>query len=121
MKTPDGTILAEDVTPIEQLEYVKKVQELWADNSVSCTVYYDKKWLPKIYKWLKANMKDIKTVSMLPFTHEFLQAPYQKISEEEYNKAMETLIPFDGTDLFNDSEVLLAENTECAGGSCSLR
>ena len=33
---PENTVLANDVTAIEQLEYVKELQTNWSDNSVSC-------------------------------------------------------------------------------------
>ena len=42
-KSPDNAVLAKDMTAIEQLEWVKKMQTDWADNAVSVTVYYRKK------------------------------------------------------------------------------
>jgi hypothetical protein len=35
---PDGTVFADECTAIDQLEYVKRMQTDWSDNSVSCTV-----------------------------------------------------------------------------------
>ena len=39
-KSPENSILAANMTAIEQLEWVKKMQTIWADNAVSVTVYY---------------------------------------------------------------------------------
>jgi hypothetical protein len=43
---------------MDQLEQVKRMQELWSDNSVSCTVYYRKEELPEIKKYLKKHYKN---------------------------------------------------------------
>jgi ribonucleoside-triphosphate reductase len=45
---PEGTRLAAEMTAIDQLEVVKRLQKDWSDNSVSCTIYYRKEELPEI-------------------------------------------------------------------------
>jgi hypothetical protein len=54
---PEGTKLAKDMTAIDQLEEIKKLQTIWSDNSVSCTVYYRKEELPEIRAYLKKHYK----------------------------------------------------------------
>ena len=45
---PEGTVFADECTALQQLEYVKRLQTEWSDNSVSCTVYYRKEELDDI-------------------------------------------------------------------------
>lgn len=115
---PEGTVLAKDMTAISQLETVKWLQEVWSDNSVSCTVYYRKEELPEIKKYLAKNYKNNhKSLSFLLHSeHGFKQAPYEEISKEAYEElvAKTRLITkideasFDGGD-------------ECASGACPIK
>lgn len=120
-ESPEGSILAKDMTAVEQLEWVKKMQTEWADNAVSVTVYYRKEELPLIQEWLSKNYdKSVKSVSFLLHTdHNFVLPPYEEITEADYRKSVtkiDTGIPmvqrsFDGElDLDN-----------CATGACPIK
>lgn len=116
---PKGTKLAKDMTAIDQLETVKRLQSEWSDNSVSCTIYYKKEELPEIKEYLAKNFnKTFKTLSFLLHSeHGFDQAPYEEISEEEYNKliAKTRLI----TNIIEAGE--MDDSSECASGVCPIR
>lgn len=122
---PEDTIFADNCTAIQQLEYVKRIQTDWSDNSVSCTVYYRKEELPDIKKWLKENYNmGLKTVSFLLHSeHGFQQAPLEKISKEEYERMISSCKPIESVEgicFTPEDEKYIAEN-ECAGGACPLR
>lgn len=91
----------EEVSPWEQFALIRMVQKYWADNSVSATVYFDKeKCKPEeIQKMLDLYIPELKSVSMLPHSgHGYAQAPYEPLTEEEYNKRVEeTKIDFSNT------------------------
>ena len=97
---------------------IKEIQTKWSDNSVSVTVYYHLEELDDIKEWMKENYeKSLKTVSFLLHSdHGFGQAPYEEITEEQYNrmtsklKIIESLSPGD-----------VLEGVECEGGSCPIR
>jgi len=95
VKYEKGTILAKDVTAIDQLEMIKNLQKYWSDNAISCTVYYRMEELETIKEWLRENYTDcIKSVSFLLHSdHGFDLAPYEEITEEEYNKMKEEIKP----------------------------
>lgn len=115
---PENTVLANNMTALSQLEVVKWLQEVWSDNSVSCTVYYRKEELPEIKKYLAKNYKNNhKSLSFLLHSeHGFKQAPFEEITKEAYEElvAKTTLITkveeatFDGGD-------------ECASGACPVK
>lgn len=116
---PEGTVLAKDLSAIDQLEYVKWLQTVWSDNSVSCTVYYRLEELPEIRKYLKKNYKDsFKSLSfLLHQDHGFHQAPYEEISKEQYEemKARTRIISQ------VDEAMIGLDLAECEGGVCPIR
>lgn len=83
---------AESVSPIEQFNNMVMLQKHYADNSVSCTIYFDKEKDSKnIEQMLTYYVPMLKSVSMLPHSgHKYAQAPYEPISKEEYEKRLET-------------------------------
>lgn len=120
-KSPDNAVLAKDMTAIEQLEWVKKMQTDWADNAVSVTVYYRKEELPAIKEWLSHNYTDsVKSVSFLLHSdHNFPLPPYEEINEETYNK---TLAKVDySVPLVMDASGTELDPSECVGGACPIR
>lgn len=116
----ENTLLAKDMTAIQQLELVKKLQTVWSDNSVSVTVYYRKNELPAIKKWLKDNYKNgVKTISFLLHNeHGFKQAPYEEITERQY-KEMLSLVTGTKHMAIQSGDVLTG--IECEGGVCPIR
>lgn len=115
---PEGTVLAKDVTAIQQLEWVKRMQTEWSDNSVSCTVYYRLEELDEIREYLKKNYnKNFKSLSFLLHSgHGFDQAPYEEIDEARYKEisANTTIINAINAAEFDASD-------ECAGGVCPIK
>jgi len=124
-KFPKHTKFADDMTAIDQLEVIKRLQKEWSDNSVSVTIYYRLHELDHIKSWLKDNYNDnIKSVSFLLHNdHGFKQAPLEAISEQEYNTMMSNVQEIKDyssicgmiDDIDNIGE------TECSGGSCPVR
>jgi hypothetical protein len=120
-KSPENSILAANMTAIEQLEWVKRMQTIWADNAVSVTVYYRKEELPLIKDWLSKNYNSsVKSVSfLLHVDHNFALPPYEEISKEEYEKASAKLdlsVP-----LQENSMDLTIDFDDCATGACPIR
>ena len=116
---PEGTVLARDVTAIDQLEFVKRLQTEWSDNSVSCTVYYRKEELEDIKNYLKKNYdKNFKSLSFLLHSeHGFDQAPYEEIMKDEFDQRTQQsklITRFTG-------ELDMDTTEECESGMCPVR
>lgn len=115
---PEGTTLAKDMTAIDQLNVVRRLQEEWSDNSVSCTVYYRKEELPEIKKYLKKHYKNgHKSLSFLLHSeHGFHQAPLEEIDQATFEAmlAKTTLIT-------SVSSAEMDGIDECAGGMCPIK
>jgi hypothetical protein len=116
---PDHAVLAKDMTAISQLETVKWLQEVWSDNSVSCTVYYRPEELPEIKKYLKKNYKtNHKSLSFLLHSeHGFKQAPLEEITEGQYNELVANTRTITAIDEAN----IGLDDAECASGACPIR
>jgi hypothetical protein len=116
---PEGTRLAKDMSAIDQLEVVKRLQAEWSDNAVSCTVYYRKEELPEIKEYLsKYYNKHFKSLSFLLHSeHGFDQAPLEEISEEEYNKIVKRTTPITSI----EQDVQFQSDDECASGVCPIK
>jgi ribonucleoside-triphosphate reductase len=116
---PEGTTLASEVTAIDQLEVVKKLQAEWSDNAVSCTIYYKPEELPAIQEYLKRNYnKTFKSLSFLLHSgHGFDQAPLEEITKEQYDElvAQTKLI----TSI--EQEIEFSSDDECSTGACPVR
>jgi ribonucleotide reductase alpha subunit len=119
-KSPENAVLAENMTAVPQLEWVKKMQTEWADNAVSVTVYYRKEELDLIKEWLSINYDTgVKSVSFLLHTdHNFPLPPYEQISQDEYDSLIKKI----------DTSILLSQATgvelvldDCATGACPIK
>jgi ribonucleoside-triphosphate reductase len=111
--------LAKDMTAIDQLETVRWLQEVWSDNSVSCTVYYRKEELPEIKKYLKKHYKNgHKSLSFLLHSeHGFKQAPLEEITKEQYDALVASTVPITSINVLD----IGLDDSECATGACPVR
>jgi ribonucleoside-triphosphate reductase len=119
-KFPKGTLLANDMTAVDQLNVIKRLQTEWSDNAVSVTIYYRKDELEQIKEWLATNYFNVKSVSFLLHNeHGFDQAPLEEITEEMFHKLSEnvvTITSFDETINLDDMDI-----ADCEGGACPVR
>lgn len=77
-----------NVSMWEQLELAALLQEVWADNQVSCTVTFNQNTESgDIANALNYFQYRLKGISFLPlFTDAYVQMPYEEITLEKYNE-----------------------------------
>lgn len=116
---PEGTKFAGDMSAIDQLEVIKRLQLEWSDNAVSVTIYYRKEELEPIKEWLRLNYHNVKSVSFLLHNdHGFDQAPLEEISYETYKAMASTVKPITSLEALNMDEI---DIQDCEGGACPVR
>lgn len=116
---PEGTKLAKDMTAVDQLNVIKRLQTEWSDNAVSVTIYYRLEELDEIKAWLNENYHNVKTVSFLLHNdHGFDQAPLEEITEEKYNEMSAMVKPLVSIDGIKFDEL---DITDCDSGACPVR
>jgi hypothetical protein len=118
---PEGTVLAKDMTAVDQLNVIKDLQTNWSDNSVSVTIYYRLNELDEIKEWLRNNYTDnVKTCSFLLHNeHGFKQAPFEEITKEKYEELIKKVIPITSGNINTQADNELT--SECVGGACPVR
>lgn len=119
---PENTILAEHMSAIEQMDLVRHLQRVWADNSISVTVYYRKDELDGIREYLAEHWAEMKSVSFLLHSeHGFDQAPMGELSFDEYSTMLAHTTPLgeriSGSTIISDDDFEL----ECSTGACPIR
>jgi ribonucleoside-triphosphate reductase len=122
VKSPEGAITRNEVSALEQLEHWKMMQEHWCEHKPSITVYYSPDEFLAVGQWVWDNFDIVSGVSFLPRDNGgYLQAPYEEISREEYEKLV-TQMPTIPWDLFREDGDYTtgAQNFACISGACEL-
>ena len=130
-KSPEGSILRSE-SPLQLLERVKWFNQNWIKpghrtgmntHNISATVSIREHEWDAVGNWMWENKEHFNGLSVLPYDGgTYIQAPFEDIDEEKYNKLMETL---HDVDLSNVVE--LEDNTDlsgelaCAGGACEIK
>ena len=125
IKSPDGAILQKDIGSIEQLELWKIYRDNWCEGNPSQTIYYDEDSFLDVQAWLYRNWDSLGGLSFFPTDdHVYENAPYEEISEEEYNKRLKSFpLKIDWDSLKNIEKkdgTSATPELACAGGKCEL-
>jgi ribonucleoside-diphosphate reductase alpha chain len=149
VKAPEGSIFRTE-TAIDTLERVKKFSLEWikpghinGDNThnVSATISIDSargyvttpdgyqevvvggrnEW-EVVGEWMWTHREVYNGLSVLPyFGGSYQQAPFEDITEEEYNKRVNLLTSIDLTKVTEvDDNVEFTQTASCAGGACEI-
>lgn len=134
----ENAIIKKDLTSIEHLNYIKKVQEFYiksgttevnkkdVHHNVSCTVIVDDNW-EEIAEYLFENKDSFTAVSLLSNTgdKDYQQAPLENVTTKADLKKFEKLVfeyvPLDYSTLIEKKDnTKLIETVACSGGSCEI-
>jgi ribonucleoside-diphosphate reductase alpha chain len=130
VKAPEGSIFRTE-TAIDTLERVKRFSLEWikpghinGDNThnVSATISILEDGWKEVGEWMWKNREVYNGLSVLPFFGgSYAQAPFQDITEEEYNKRVNLLTSIDLTKVTEvDDNVEFTQTASCAGGACEI-
>src|SRR6056300_595309 len=121
-KAPEDAVIAGDQTGLEQLDLWTMYQEHWCEHKPSITVYYRDDEYLAIGNWLYNNFDSVSGVSFLPYSdHTYEQAPYESITEEQYNELVKAMPETVSWDLNEASDVTEgSQELACVGNSCEI-
>ena len=130
VKAPEGAILRTE-TALDTLERVKKFSLEWVKaghkngmntHNVSATISIKENEWEIVGQWMWDNKEHYNGLSVLPFSdHTYKQAPFEDITEEEYNKRVSALQSIDLTKVIElDDNVDFGAIAACAGGACEV-
>lgn len=123
-KAPEGAKTRHDVTALDQLEYWKSVKLNYTEHNPSVTIYVKEDEWPRVLAWVFDNWAIVGGISFLPSDdHVYRLAPYEEITEDEYNALMATFPTIDYSFLSEfekDDNTTGARDFACVGGSCDI-
>lgn len=132
-KAPEGAILrTEDMSSL--LERVKRVSKDWVNtghtsginkHNVSCTISVKEDEWEELSVWMWVNREYYNGIAVLPYSGStaYPQLPFEDITEEQYRTMLPLLKGIDISKVFeeNGSNIDLAAELACAGGSCEIQ
>lgn len=124
MKAPEGAIIKDQMSAIEQLEWYKKIQENWVEHNASCTIYVkDEEWF-EVGNWVYQNWDIVNGLSFLPADGgKYEQAPLEEITKAEYDAMVKSFPKIDYSQLSKyekDDSTEGAKTYACVGGACEI-
>jgi ribonucleoside-diphosphate reductase alpha chain len=129
-KAPAGSILRTE-NVIDMLERTKRFNVQWVKkghrkgantNNVSATVSIQENEWEQVGQWMWENRNTFNGLSVLPyFGGSYTQAPFEDITEEQFNEMATHLHNIDLSKIveFSD-ETALMDQAACAGGACEI-
>jgi ribonucleoside-diphosphate reductase alpha chain len=92
VKAPEGAIVRNDLTAIEHLNIWLVYQRAWCEHKPSITVSVKEDEWMEVGAWVYKHFDEVSGISFLPHSdHSYKQAPYQEVTEEEYNALVEKM------------------------------
>jgi ribonucleoside-triphosphate reductase len=129
-RAPQGAITRQE-SALDLLARVSKVWKEWVKtghrkgenkNNVSVTVTMKPNEWEEVGEWMWNNRENFTALSVLPFSdHSYMQAPFEDITEEEYNTLIKSLHKIDLTKVIEEEDnTALQEEVACGGGGCEV-
>ena len=115
-----GVTSERNVPPGRFLALVELVAKRWADNAVSATVKFDKEMYSPVdlAQFIERSSHSLKDISFLPIDdHGYEQAPYEEITEKEYNVRKDALSEIVFSHHHDTHDV---DDVMCDGDSCNV-
>lgn len=125
-KSPESSVVAGEMTAMQQLDLWKTYAEHWCEHKPSMTCYYKDDEFLQVGQWVWDNYTKISGISFLPYTdHVYPQAPYEPISKdkfEELSAQMPEEIDWTILEQYeNDDNTTSSQELACsASGGCEI-
>jgi ribonucleoside-triphosphate reductase len=122
-KAPEGAVVGDGRTALEQLELWLTYQRHWCEHKPSCTVRVrDDEWM-EVGAWVYKYFDEISGISFLPYSnHTYQQAPYEEINQEKYVELVRAMPDtLDWTTMVEEEDnTISSQELACVGGACEI-
>ncbi len=124
VKAPEGAVLKDDLSAIDQLEYWRKVKVNYTEHNPSVTISIgENEWIA-VANWLYEHWDMIGGLSFLPReSHAYLLAPYEEITKERYEEMAAALPQIDFSQILlyeKEDSTDVKKELACASGVCEI-
>lgn len=119
---PEGAVVEGERTAVGALQLWKVYQDHWCEHKPSITVHYKDHEFLEVGAWVYRNIDSISGVAFLPKDdHVYQQAPYEAVSEEQYQWLVESMPVVDWAQYREAVDHTTASQTlACTGGICEI-
>jgi ribonucleoside-diphosphate reductase alpha chain len=129
-RAPEGSITRKE-SAMDLLERIKTINKNWIKpghrkganmHNVSATVTIKQDEWPAVGEWLYENKEYFTALSFLPEDlGTYKQAPFETITEEQFNEAVKSLNQVDLSKVIEMSDMTsLQDSVACGGGACEI-
>ncbi|MCF8012497.1 MAG: hypothetical protein K9L56_14590 [Clostridiales bacterium] len=124
MKSPETSVLQEEVNAIDQLEYWLMLQKYWCSGKPSCTIHVNEDEWVEVAAWVYKHWNYMSGVSFLPKSNTVYELmPFEEVSESEYKELLNNFpyVDFSLLSQYEESDRTTgAQELACSGGSCEV-
>ena len=124
MRAPENGVLIEHQDALSQLNKWLLFKKNWTEHNPSVTIYVKEHEWPVVGDWVYDHWDDIGGLSFLPyFGGVYPLAPYEAISQEEYDKRVSEFPAIDWSNIMQYEQEDMTELTHqyaCTGDKCSI-
>ena len=125
IEAPETSVTVSEVGAMQQLELWKAYQNHWCEHKPSITVYYTDDEFLSVSQWIWENFDLCSGISLLPVSdHVYQQAPYEKITQEQYKEALDNMpkdINWEDLRHFEvEDNTTGSQELACVGGACEI-
>ncbi len=124
VKAPEGAVLKDDLSAIDQLEYWRKVKVNYTEHNPSVTISIgENEWIA-VANWLYEHWDMIGGLSFLPReNHAYLLAPYEEITKDRYEEMAANMPQIDFSQILlyeKEDSTDVKKELACVGGVCEV-
>ena len=125
VKAPEGAVVTEDLSAIDQLKMWLAYQRHWCEHKPSVTINVKKDEWFNVGAFVYEHFDEMSGVSFLPYNeHTYQQAPYQEVGKSEYEQllaVMPTKIDWAKLSEYESEDMTKSSQTfACSGDSCEI-
>jgi ribonucleoside-diphosphate reductase alpha chain len=123
VKSPDGAIVREDMSAVDQLSYWLMWKQHWTEHNPSCTIYVRPDEWVSVTAFLRLHWAHIGGLSFMPKDdHTYALAPYEEIDEDTYHERLANLPGQLGLGAIREVADFTTINQEyaCTSGICEV-
>jgi ribonucleoside-triphosphate reductase len=125
IEAPSGAITRLDLSAIQHLELWLTYQRHWCEHKPSVTISVKAEEWDEVREWVWEHFDELSGVSFLPHSeHTYVQAPYQDITKDEYDKWVQKMPRNVNWDLLSAYELedstTGTQTLSCVAGACDV-
>lgn len=125
IKSPEESICENNMTAVEQMNFVHLYQTYWCEHKVSITIHVKEHEWMEVGAWVYKHFDEMSGMAFFPVSdHIYKQAPYTSCTKEKYEELLAKMpkeINWKDLETYEREDKTVGSHTlACSGGTCEL-